>query len=206
MAFIGQFLLSDVPGLEHLTSHLYSFHYCDECSLAGDMSFGWAPPETSPQPIPFPSLKQRLLNLLGIAPIPTIEPWQDSQSYDITIFSGVDELESDGLGAAAESPVLPQALQTRRVSEIPSDPDYPEDLPDPREIVHVGVSKIGGWPTWVQDRQVPPANDGSPMELVAQLDYHLAKDASWGGGGFAYLFLDVSSPGPPVGELVIQTT
>ena len=35
MSFIGQFLLSDVPGFESHTDALASFHYCQECSYRG---------------------------------------------------------------------------------------------------------------------------------------------------------------------------
>ena len=163
MAFIAQIRLSDVPSCEQLTSHLYSFHYCNECTLTGDMSFGWAPPDQPPQPIPFPSMIQRLLNRLGISPIPTIPEWQDSQSYDTRIFSHVDEVSADDLGAIAESPLKPMTLHAVAISELPTADDYPENVPDPRdpmdslgqppddseseELFHLYSSKLGGWPS-----------------------------------------------------------
>ena len=222
MAFIAQIRLSDVPGCEQLTSHLYSFHYCHECTLAGDMSFGWASHDQTSQPIPFPSMIQRLLNRLGISPIPTIPSWQDSQSYDTRIFSHVDEVAADELGAIADSPLTPQTLQTLRVSEVPTPDDYPENVRDPRdpmdssnqssddheigELVHLNSSKLGGWPSWVQDSQWPSGVNGAPMQFIAQLDSNIAEDSSWGGGGYAYLFADLSSEERLWAQLVIQTT
>ena len=41
MSFMMQCRLSDVPGFHHLHDSLVSFHYCDECMLEGNMSFGW---------------------------------------------------------------------------------------------------------------------------------------------------------------------
>lgn len=222
MAFIAQIRLADVPGCERLLSHLYSFHYCHECTLAGDMSFGWTPPDQPSQPIPFPTIKQRLLNRLGISPIPTLPSWEDSQSYDTRIFSHVDDVPADKLGAIAESPLKPMLLNTVPASEVPTPDDYPEGVHDPRdpmdsfkephndyeigELIHVKSSKLGGWPSWVQDSQWPPGVSGAPMQFIAQLDSNIAEDSSWGGGGFAFLFADLSSEERLWAQLVIQTT
>jgi hypothetical protein len=42
MSFVAQFALADVPGLER--RFLASFHYCQQCALDGEMSFGWRGP------------------------------------------------------------------------------------------------------------------------------------------------------------------
>src|SRR5262249_48684289 len=44
MSFVAQVLLADVPSLEKFSDQLLSFHYCDECSKEGKMSFGWRDP------------------------------------------------------------------------------------------------------------------------------------------------------------------
>jgi hypothetical protein len=167
-------------------------------------------------------MKQKLLNRLGISPIPTLPRWEDSQSYDISIFSHVEEESADKLGAIAESPLKPMTLNTLPVSEVPTPDDYPEDVRDPRdpmdsfnqphddyeigELIHLNSSKLGGWPSWVQDSQWPPGVNGTPMHFIAQLDSNIAEDSSWGGGGFAFLFADLSSQEQLWGQLVIQTT
>lgn len=222
MAFIAQVRLADVPGLEHLASHLYSFHYCQQCALLGNMSFGWSERDDSPQPVPYPTLGQRVVSRLGIAPLPTCPAVQDSFGYDTSIFTSVDRLGPDSLGVVAESPVSPLELSRVRVPEVPTAEDYPEDLDDPRDpldfleeetgefeiadLVHVYGSKLGGWPSWAQNRQYPPGVDGAPMQFIAQLDHRIASDLAWGGGGYAYLFADLSSSAAPCAQLVIQTT
>jgi len=41
MNFVAQILLSDVPLPDMPENALLSFHYCDECSMEGKMSWGW---------------------------------------------------------------------------------------------------------------------------------------------------------------------
>ncbi len=222
MAFVAQVLLCNVPGLERFGSHLYSFHYCQECTLAGDMSFGWSDPDDKPQPIPFPTIGQRVASHLGISRSPTYPAFHDSYGYDVSIFTSVDHIEPDHLGIVAESPIAPLEVSTTRVSEVPTAEDYPEGLDDPRDpldsldddyaefeiadLVHVWASKLGGWPSLAQDRRYPPGMDGAPMQFVAQLDHLIAPGSSWAGGGYAYLFADFSSSQLASAQLVIQTT
>src|SRR5260370_26217770 len=44
MSFIAQVLLAEVRALNEYSDKLLSFHYCDECSKEGKMSFGWGGP------------------------------------------------------------------------------------------------------------------------------------------------------------------
>ena len=41
MSFMAQFRLSDIPLFESQRDSLVSFHYCEQCSYEGNMSFGW---------------------------------------------------------------------------------------------------------------------------------------------------------------------
>ena len=222
MEFVAQILLSDVPGFEHLRDHLYSFHYCRECMSAGRTSYGWMPVDESPQPIPFPSIGQRLVSLFGIAPIPNIAPWLDSRSYNTTIFTHTNEIEPDALGCPADTLIVPKAFDFESMNEVPLPDDYPEGLCDPRDhtsfvdlpetgfeignLLHCHSSKLGGWPTWLQNAHYPTGIRDSRMRLVAQLDHKLVEHSAWGGGGFAYLFADLSSVYSPSAQLVVQTT
>lgn len=216
MAFIAQILLSDLPDDAALESRLMSFHYCQECMDEGDASYGWTPP-SEPQPIPLPTIGQSIVNALGIAPLPMMAPWQDSHSYDVAIFSHTQNTEPDGLGILAESPLRAGAMNfSDPIPDYPASTDYPDDLAnqlpeefflEESELDVIEGSKLGGWPTWMQDAQYPPGRDGKAMQFVAQIDHTLGGlNCAWGGGGCAYLFADLSDPKLPFGQLVIQTT
>lgn len=144
-------------------------------------------------------------------------PWQDSQSYDVSIFSNLEEINSDGLGIVADSPLQAGVMSfSDPVPDYPMPSDYPGDLADrlPEEFFFdeseldvVEGSKLGGWPTWMQDALYPPGRNGKAMRFIAQIDHALGGiNCTWGGGGCAYLFADLSDPNLPIGQLVIQTT
>jgi Domain of unknown function (DUF1963) len=67
-------------------------------------------------------------------------------------------------------------------------------------------SRLSGPPTWVQNAEFPTNAAGEPLLFVAQLDWVLGESAGWGGGGYAYLFVDPADRAPRTGELVVLTT
>jgi len=189
MAFMAQIRLSDVPGAEDAGDTLASFHYCEECTHDGAMSFGWDDRDPPPR------------------------------RYDVRFFEDAATLVPDGLGARTP-PVLPsRSVRLRRVVEVPTpldvgleDGDSPDDYPSGeddldenlyRGLLHVPRSKIGGWPSWVQETAWP--RHDRTWRFLAQFDWVLGADASWGGGGYAYLFFRRTRDRWE-GELGIQTT
>ena len=73
-------------------------------------------------------------------------------------------------------------------------------------LAHVMRCKVGGWPSWVQNPEWPECPKSGRMMFVAQLDWDLGRETSWGGGGYAYLFACPGSCRAQSAELVIQTT
>jgi uncharacterized protein YwqG len=65
-------------------------------------------------------------------------------------------------------------------------------------------SKVGGWPSWVQEPNWPHKSSDDWL-FLGQLDYHLGVDAPWSAGGYAYLFLS-RDPESRIGEILLQTT
>lgn len=194
---MAQFRLDDLPECSVFPNSLLSFHYCEECTLAGDMPFGGHHFQTPDGPF-------------------------GSCGYDVRVLGNVNELPADGLGEARESPLPAHSAVLETAEEVPSVSDWtpevealaPDDYPliedDLDEdvypgLVHVARSKVGGWPSWVQDGNWPVGNDGEKLLFVAQLDWELGENASWGGGGYAYLFV-VPNGREPRGEMIIQTT
>jgi uncharacterized protein YwqG len=151
--------------------------------------------------------------------------WKDTGtrgSYDVSIFTDVDQRTIDGLGIMAPSDINPHKVSFRDVVEVPLPEDAaidvfetPKDYPGGKDdwdediypgLVHVHRSKIGGWPTWVQSSEWPPTVETERVEFVLQLDWALCKDLAWCAGGYAYVFVKLPNTGPPIGELAIQTT
>jgi uncharacterized protein YwqG len=191
MSFVAQFLLSVIPTLSEYGQTLLSFHYCQECAWLGNMAWGWTTPEVS--------------------------------GYDFSILLNVDSTKSDGMGEVAEQMVKPYSTSFRDVYEVPSFEDagrkykkYPKDYPQGEDdfdenvypgLVHVMRSKIGGWPSWQQDPEWPPSVlEDEQIHFVGQLDYALCDEASWAGGGYAYLFVREHLEKLVKAELLIQTT
>jgi uncharacterized protein YwqG len=191
MSFMAQFRLSDVPSFEQQQDILVSFHYCQECAYEGMMSFGWNCPFNKP-------------------------------GYEISIITGISSRRPDLLGTVAEVVIDPQTVRFREVIEAPGYedtllllPDVPEDYPQGRsdldesiypDVIHVANRKLGGWPTWVQYPDPPKVADQERLTFLAQLDWLLCDRATWGGGGYAYLFLIGTCDEVLRGELAIQTT
>lgn len=194
MSFMAQFQLSDVPTFESHGDSLASFHYCQECSYEGNMSFGWN-------------------CSLG-----------NTKGYNVSVINGVGDRQEDGLGTIAEVVIDPQTVEfrdamdapgygdTRHSLDFPSTPeDYPQGGDDFDEniypgVVHIAKRKVGGWPTWVQYPEPPEISDHERLHFIAQLDWQLCDRATWCAGGYAYLFLVSSENQALHGELSLQTT
>jgi hypothetical protein len=167
---------------------LVSFHYCQQCAYEGRMSWGWG--------------------------------FGRSDGYDVSIFD-IDSAEPDGLGLIAE-PICEASFGTlprRQEVPLPGDAgmrwrDPPEDYPSQANdldenlydgLIHIPRSKVGGWPSWVQDPSWPLGGKWR-WQFVGQIDSRTGRDASWAAGGYAYLFCRRSLTGRWHGELTIQTT
>jgi uncharacterized protein YwqG len=189
MAFCAQILLSDVPSLSTFGGALLSFHYCQECSLDGEMSFGNcsdANPRGCDVSI-FERIDQSRPDELGAVTMPLIDPYSVSleDCLEQPTFFDADDWPED---AVAELPEPAMEISgEKRVAEP-----------------NVEDCKIGGWPSWVQDLEYPPLDATDRLYFVAQLGYGTCERAPWGGGGFAYLFARLSDTAPPVGFAVIQ--
>ena len=180
MAFVAQLNLGDFSS--SYAERLLSFHYCLTCA---NMSYGWGD--------------------------------RNQSGYSVTIHWTSER--TDALGVASEFDLLPRAASFRDVVEVPLPEDIginydqlPEDYPTLEDdldenlypgLQHVAKSKIGGWPTWVQEPQWPMGP--SKMEFVCQLDWLLEEQLPWSGGGYAYLFANLLAQ-EPRGELLIQVT
>jgi len=174
MSFMGQFLLSDVPGFESHVDSLVSFHYCQECSYEGNMSWGWEDGENmSGYDISIlTSVSSKKADNLGAVAKVVIEP------------------HSVALREAMEVPGVCDMLDI--CPDVPE--EYPQDEDDFDEnvypgLVHVSKRKLGGWPSWVQDACPPETTDNEQLHFLGQLDWWLCEDATWASGGYAYLFI-----------------
>ena len=203
MSFMAQIRLSDVPGLPPADDVLLSFHYCQECTYGGNMPFGLADLQ---------------------------EPYQ---GYDLTLSNVLDTQEADGLGVVAEDMLRPHVVSFSERAETPSledmwdIPELSAALPKGRGnddelecifsdaygfvesnypgFIHIPTSKLGGWPSWCQSPEWPEF-EGRRDVFVAQLDWVLGENASWGGGGYAYLFVTPDAVVPRTAHFLIQTT
>jgi hypothetical protein len=194
MSFMAQFRLSDVPTFESYYDSLVSFHYCQECSYDGNMSFGW-------------NCSQGNTN-----------------GYDVSIINAIGDKQADGLGTIAEVVIDPHSVAFRNAMDapgyedtvhslnLPSTPgDYPQGTDDFDEniypgVIHIAKRKVGGWPTWVQYPEPPETTVQERLHFVGQLDWWLCDRATWCAGGYAYLFLISSEDQVLRGELSLQTT
>jgi uncharacterized protein YwqG len=203
MSFMAQIKLSDVPGILPVDEALLSFHYCQECTYEGNMSFGLADPDHA------------------------------CEGYDLTLFDDPDAVQPDRLGIVAEDVLGPNMVRFSDRDETPNLEDiwnieaislllphrttdeheldcifsdaYPFNEADYPDFIHIPTSKVGGWPSWAQSPEWPE-HEGRRDVFVAQLDYTLSILASWGGGGYAYLFLTPEGVVPRRAEFLIQTT
>jgi len=191
MVFMAQFLLSDIPGMEQRTNQLLSFHYCQECMYEGNMSWGWDD--------------------------------EENRGYEVKVFDNISDLKHDKKGILAEPALDSYKVKFADKQEIPEMDDWtheldkhcPDDYPQGEDdfdehvypgLIHVARSKLGGWPTWVQHPLWPSCSEKQRMEFAGQIDWILGENTSWGGGGYAYLFVCPQSCKITKGELVILTT
>lgn len=180
MSFIMQIALSDIPGMTDKTESLYSFHYCDECTLDGNMSFGFFDKGTGGYDISvFKNTNTTDTDDLGMVADSIVEP------YDVE-FCEKQEVPS--------YPEICDILETQPEDFPQGEDDFDENIYP--GLIHVAKAKLGGWPAWVQNVEWP-----DDMQFISQLDWMLCPDAPWC-TGYAYLFMNADE----VGELVIQTT
>ncbi len=194
MSFMAQFRLSDIPTFESHRDSLVSFHYCQQCSYDGKMSFGWN-------------------CTIG-----------DTHGYDVSVIEHVEDKQTDGLGTIAEVVIDPQSVTFRDLMDAPGYEDtmnslnlssIPDDYPVGEDdfdeniypgVIHIAKCKVGGWPTWVQYPEPPETKDQERLHFIGQLDWWLCDRATWCSGGYAYLFLISSEEHTFRGELALQTT
>jgi uncharacterized protein YwqG len=191
MNFVAQILLSDVPLPDMPANALLSFHYCNECTENGRMSFGCFDEENRGYDLTIlydvHKAKADMKGLLA----PSL-----TKSYDIS-FRDLEEVPG-GLcnDADIEWANLPKDFPQGK-------DDFDEDIYP--GLKHVSNSKIGGWPNWVQHPEWP-LNNGEPYAFIGQLDWQLFEELPWCAGGYAYLFVAEDDDGRLKAELVIQVT
>lgn len=229
LSFVAQIRLADVPGWES-DPGLLSFHYCLKCMENGDSSFGWDDAESSGYSVTIWNLAENSepdgLEVVSEAPI---TPYTVS-FYDYALPVGIEEpdeewyadADPDDAEATRESVENDRQLlelRQRYGLTLPGSPPPSPISPFDTEKENLygsrssefrlgagGRSRLSGPPLWVQGPEYPTNAAGELMLFVAQIDWVLGHDSAWGGGGYAYLFVD--TPDKPVrsGELVISTT
>jgi uncharacterized protein YwqG len=139
MSFIAQVLLADVPALENYSDRILSFHYCDECSKEGKMSFGWGSPDPEGYNVTIhEATAETQIDGLGLL----AESIVDAHSVS---FRNVEEMPG-----YADTCVL----FTKRPEGYPAGKsDLDEEIYP--GLIHVSRSKLGGWPRWVQGADWP---------------------------------------------------
>src|SRR5207249_448474 len=111
------------------------------------------------------------------------------EGYDVTIHEMTAETSTDGLGLVAESIVDAHSVSFCEVEEVPGYADTcglftkrPEGYPGGKSdfdeeiypgLIHVAVSKVGGWPTWEQGADWPRDRPQDWLAFVLQLDMQL---------------------------------
>ncbi len=190
MNFIAQILLSDIPLPDMPENTLLSFHYCDECTSEGQMAWGFFDSE--------------------------------NKGYDLSLLYDIDKLQKDNKGLAALSLTKCYKVSFRDIEEVPGGlaedaniefVDLPKDFPQGKDdfdediypgLKHVKKSKIGGWPSWVQNPEWPKKKER--YTFIGQLDWWLFDGCPWCSGGYAYLFITGEDKTKLKAELVIQVT
>ncbi len=158
MAFIGQFRLDEVPGIEQPPT-LLSFHYCEECMYEGKMSFGWQ--ERGRQLRYNVSLFSDLdmpVDGLGTVAKSTVKARRVKYHKGIETLNIEDKWEQ-----------FPETAG-------------PNGIPDFDRIAHEDGSKLGGWPSWAQHPIRPEDKMGNEMKFVGQLDWNTCPDSAWNTG------------------------
>jgi len=207
MSFLLQMRLADIPALAAEDHALLTFHYCQECMYAGH----------------------------GAAPTHICGAWQwDEEGYDLRVFARCAAQPVDGVGILAEDVLSPHVVSFIDRMETPSMKDIyqipevasllPEDWYFEEDVfeciasdagidvqayphfMHVPNSKLGGWPSWCQYEEWPEDDAGHRLIFAGQIDWVLGERSRWGGGGYAYLFLNTPEASRRLARLVIQTT
>jgi len=192
MNFVAQILLSDVPLPDMPENALLSFHYCDQCTMDGQMSFGWFDKENKGYDLSFfCDADKTKTDMRGVLAPPM------TKSYSIS-FRDIEEVPG-GLCEDAEIDFV----------NLPK--DFPQGKDDFDEDIypglkHVAKSKIGGWPNWAQYPEWPVNEKGEKYKFFGQLDWLLFDGTPWCSGGYAYLFITGGNNIKYKAELVIQVT
>jgi len=182
MGFVAQIRLDEVPGFDQ-PPMLLSFHYCEICTYEGKMPFGW-------------------------------EDAGHQLRYRLSLFRDLERTSVDGLGIVGESRIAAQKAEYAPGRETLGIEDIWERFPETRgpggipasaEFVHEERTKIGGWPSWVQQPVRPQDEMGNQMDFVGQLDLYACPDSAWC-TGYAYLFASPPAEDEQEAELIIQTT
>jgi uncharacterized protein YwqG len=189
MSFIAQVLLADVQALNEYSDKLLSFHYCDECSKEGKMSFGWGRSNPEGYDVTIhETTAATQIDGLGLA----TEPIVDACSVS---FRDVEEVP--GYADTCE-------LFTKRPEDYPArESEFDEKIYP--GLIHVARSKLGGWPNWVQGAGWPRDHPQKWLTFVLQLDWQLCPRTPWCNGGYSYLFVKPDGNGLK-GEFVLQDT
>jgi uncharacterized protein YwqG len=189
MSFIAQVLLADVPALNEYSDKLLSFHYCDECSKEGKMSFGWGGPNSEGYDVTIhETTTETQMDGLGLLAESIVDAYSAS-------FRDVEEVPG-----YADTCVL----FTKRPEDYPAGKsDFDEEIYP--GLIHVARSKLGGWPTWEQSPQWPRDRPQEWLGFVLQFDLHLCPNTPWCNGN-AYIFVKPSKEGGLRGEFVLQVT
>jgi uncharacterized protein YwqG len=192
MNFIAQILLSDVPISNMPQNSLLSFHYCDQCTSDGKMSYGWYDKENRGYDLSiFDNIDNQATDTKGIVASSL------TKSYSIS-FRDIEEVP----GGLCEDTDIDTVDQPK---------DFPQGKDDFDENIYLGLkhvskSKIGGWPSWEQYPEWPVNEDGNKYEFLGQFDWRLFVGAPWSCGGYAYLFITQDKNGKYKAEMVIQVT
>jgi uncharacterized protein YwqG len=192
MAFVAQILLSDVPLSDMPANALLSFHYCNECTMGGQMSFGFFDDENDGYDLTILyDIDKADADMKGLS-TPSI-----TKSYDIS-FRDIEEVPG-GLCEDAN-------IEHENFPE-----DYPQGKDDFDENVypglkHISNSKIGGWPSWVQYPEWPINEARERYIFLGQLDWWLFDGTPWCNGGYVYLFITNKPNSKLKAEMLIQTS
>jgi uncharacterized protein YwqG len=189
MAFQAQVRLADLPSAGGDTG-LLSFHYCQQCSEDGRMSFGRSDREN----------RGYAVTLFEDISAPhdggarSAESWLPAASVSFSETREIPCIED----LWALSCTVPEDFAASATS------DFDESIGP--GCIHVFRSKVGGWPSWQQTPEYPECGEGRRMMFVAQLDCELGKSSAWALGGYAYLFACSSACSRREADLIIQTT
>ena len=191
MNFVVQILLSDVPLSDMPANALLSFHYCDECTMGGRMSFGCFDKQNKGYDLTiFYDINKAKADMKGLL-APSL-----TKSYNIS-FRDVEEVPG-GL------------CEDANINHVNLPKDFPHGKDEFNENIypglkHVSNSKVGGWPSWVQYPEWPLHN-GERYKFLGQLDWKLFEGTPWCIGGYAYIFIINETDFKLKAELVIQVT